>query len=90
METTIEDVIERYANNVKRTVNKFVNVRMLYDKWLLEDLIQQGYLGLIEAYPKYDFNKGKEFFWRYAYKFVKGRMIDFTIQHFNYIRPSKK
>ena len=62
---------------------------MLYDKWLLEDLIQQGYLGLIEAYPKYDFNKGKEFFWRYAYKFVKGRMIDFTIQHFNYIRPSK-
>lgn len=90
MEITIEDVVERYAKNVKRTVRKFVNVRMLYDKWLFEDLTQQGYLGLIEAYPKYDFSKGRDFFWRYAYKFVKGRMIDFTVQHFNYIRPSNK
>lgn len=90
METTIEEVVERYANNVKRVARKFVNARMLNDKWLFEDLIQQGYLGLIESYPKYDFSKGHDFFWRYAYKFVKGRMIDFTIQHFNFIRPSKK
>lgn len=90
METTIEDVVEIYAKNVKRTVRKFVNVRMLYDKWFFEDLIQQGYLGLIEAYSKYDFSQGKDFFWRYAYKFVKGRIIDYTVQHFNYIRPSKK
>jgi RNA polymerase sigma factor (sigma-70 family) len=90
MESTIEEVVERYAKNVKRTARKFVDIRMLYDKWLFEDLIQQGYMGLIEAYPKYDFSKGKDFFWRYAHKFVKGRMLDFTVQHFNYIRPSKK
>ncbi|WP_458123563.1 sigma factor [Paenibacillus sp. Z3-2] len=63
---------------------------MLYDKWLLDDLTQQGYLGLIEAYSKFDFKKGHEFFWRYAYKFVKGRMIEFTIQHYNIVRPSQK
>ncbi|MFF2092705.1 ParB N-terminal domain-containing protein [Paenibacillus sp. NPDC058174] len=89
-ESTIEEIVERYAGNVRRTARKFVNVRMLYDKWLFEDLIQQGFLGLIEAYPKFDFSKGKDLFWRYAYKFVKGKMIDFTIQHYNYIRPSKK
>ncbi|MBJ6361401.1 sigma-70 family RNA polymerase sigma factor [Paenibacillus sp. GCM10012307] len=75
MESTIEEVVERYTGYVKRTARKFVNVRMVYDKWFFEDLIQQGFLGLIEAYPKYDFSKGKDFFWRYAYKFVKGRMI---------------
>ncbi|WP_374020546.1 ParB N-terminal domain-containing protein [Paenibacillus thiaminolyticus] len=89
-EITIEVIFENYTKNVKRAARKFVNLRMLYDKWLLEDLIQQGYVGLIEAYKRYDFAAGIDFFWNYARKFVKGRMIDFTIQHFNYIRPSKK
>ncbi|MBD8839225.1 ParB N-terminal domain-containing protein [Paenibacillus sp. CFBP 13594] len=89
-EITIEEVIDQHAKNVKRTARRFFYSRMLYDNWLLDDLTQQGYLGLIEAYSKFNFKKGKEFFWRYAYKFVKGRMIEFTIQHYNIVRPSQK
>ncbi|WP_145408320.1 ParB N-terminal domain-containing protein [Paenibacillus xylanexedens] len=89
-ETGITKVVSKYAENVKRTARRFVYSKMIYDKWLLDDLTQQGYLGLIEAYPKFDFKKGEEFFWRYAYKFVKGRMTEYTIKHFNVVRPSPK
>src|SRR5690348_14533422 len=59
-------------------------------EWLKEDLVQQGFVGLIEAYEKYDSSKNNSQFWSYASKFVKGRMIDFTIQYCNPIRFGKK
>ncbi|MBP1174147.1 RNA polymerase sigma factor (sigma-70 family) [Paenibacillus sp. PvR133] len=87
---TIEKLVESYSINIIRTAKKIINAKMNYDKWLLDDLIQQGYVGLIEAHRRYDFNRGSDFFWSYARKFVRGRMIDFIVQHFNFIRPSKK
>ncbi|GGG17608.1 ParB N-terminal domain-containing protein [Paenibacillus aceti] len=85
----MEGVVETYKKKVLWTAHDFLNLRiMYYDRWLHEDLVQQGYLGLIEAYMKYNSNKGP--FWQYARKFVKGKMVDFTVKYFNYIIPSKK
>ncbi|MBY0205800.1 ParB N-terminal domain-containing protein [Paenibacillus cucumis (ex Kampfer et al. 2016)] len=90
VKVTIEKMISRYSKNIERLVKRFVFSKMIYDRWLEEDLIQEGYLGLIEAFGKYDFSKSDDFFWRYAYKFVKGKIVDFTIKHFNHVKPSKK
>ncbi len=77
---TIEEVVVAYTRNVKRAARRFVILRM-YDKSLQEDFMQQGYIGLIEAYAKFNFGYSYGHFWSYAHKFVKGRMVDFAIQY---------
>ncbi|OMF44097.1 hypothetical protein [Paenibacillus peoriae] len=46
---TIEELVDSYSINIIRTARKMISARINFDKWLLEDLIQQGYVGLIEA-----------------------------------------
>ncbi|ADM68128.1 hypothetical protein GMA19_00248 [Paenibacillus polymyxa E681] len=46
---TIEELVDSYSINIIRTAKKIISARINFDKWLLEDLIQQGYVGLIEA-----------------------------------------
>jgi DNA-directed RNA polymerase specialized sigma subunit len=86
---TVEDAVTTYTKDVERLARGLIKMRMNY-KWLKEDLEQQGYIGLIEAYNNYDSTKTKGHFWNYASKFVKGRMVDFTSNYCNPIKPSKK
>jgi RNA polymerase sigma factor (sigma-70 family) len=86
---TMEEVVMTYSKSVQSLARKLNNLK-LFDKWLHEDLVQQGFVGLIEAYERYDSNKACGHFWGYARKFVKGRMVDFTAEHFNYLKPSKQ
>ncbi|APB73051.1 hypothetical protein PPYC1_22990 [Paenibacillus polymyxa] len=46
---TIGELVDSYSINIIRTARKMISARINFDKWLLEDLIQQGYVGLIEA-----------------------------------------
>jgi|GEM_PF-956742 len=86
---TMEEVVLTYSRNVRNLAWKLTNLN-LYDRWLHEDLIQQGFVGLIEAYQRYDPSKICGHFWGYARKFVKGRMVDFVVQHFHYLKPTKQ
>jgi RNA polymerase sigma factor (sigma-70 family) len=78
-----------YSKSVRRLAWKLTHSK-LYDKWFNEDLIQQGFVGLMEAYEKYDSSKNCGHFWGFARKYVKGRMVDYAVQYFNYFKPSKK
>lgn len=86
---TVEEAIMTYTKDVQRLAHGFIKSSLNYN-WLKEDLIQQGYIGLIEAYNTYDPAKSNGHFWSYASKFVKGRMVDFTSKYCNPIRPSRK
>ncbi len=86
---TKEEVVLTYSKSVQRLARQLTNLK-LYDRWLHEDLIQQGFVGLLEAYERYDSNKIFGHFWGYARKSVRGRMIDFIAQYFNYLRPTKQ
>jgi DNA-directed RNA polymerase specialized sigma subunit len=62
---TIEEIVEYYSKDVERLARVLIKIRMNY-KWLKEDLVQQGFIGLIEAYEKYDSSKNNGQFWSYA------------------------
>ncbi|HEY0827717.1 MAG TPA: ParB N-terminal domain-containing protein [Bacilli bacterium] len=85
-----EQIVTKYSKHIERVARRFIKTSS-NRKWFKDDLIQQGYIGLLEAHNKYDgrriTNGG---FWGYAFKFVEGRMKDFTIEYTNQIRPSKK
>ncbi|MFC6549746.1 sigma-70 family RNA polymerase sigma factor [Cohnella cellulosilytica] len=79
----------RYCKQVEWTAHKFIRQRRDC-KDLKEELVQQGYVGLLEAQKKYESSKNTNGFWSYACSFVKGRMKDFILYNRPLIRPSRK
>jgi RNA polymerase sigma factor for flagellar operon FliA len=68
-----EDVVARYAGLVKRIAYHLLN--RLPDSVQVEDLIQAGMIGLLEAERKYDVSQGASFE-TYAGIRVRGAMLD--------------
>jgi RNA polymerase sigma factor for flagellar operon FliA len=66
-------LVERYSNLVKRTA-AHLSAR-LPDEVLVEDLLQAGMLGLLEAAGRYDGSRGASFE-TYAGHRVRGAMLD--------------
>lgn len=84
-----DELVLRYSKHIERKAYKFIK------QWgdsgdLKEDLIQEGYIGLLEARDRFDSNKNNNGFWSYACRFVKGRMTDYMIYNLNHIRPSRR
>ncbi|MDF2903884.1 MAG: hypothetical protein K0S25_1522 [Bacillus sp. (in: firmicutes)] len=84
-----DEIISRYSKRIERTAYRFIK-QPRDSKDLKEELVQQGYIGLLEAYKRFDSSKNKNGFWSYACRFVKGKMKDYMVNNLNYIRPSKK
>jgi ParB family chromosome partitioning protein len=81
--------ILRYSRQVERTAHKFIRQQRDYED-LKEELVQQGYVGLLEAHEKFESSKNNNGFWSYACSFVKGRMKDFILYNRAPIRPSRR
>jgi len=74
MSKTMEDVVEEYKGLVLNLTNKsFIPTYMSYiDK---DDIYQEGMIGLIDAYTRYDDSYNKSFL-NYAYIRVSGAIKD--------------
>ncbi|MBE0343294.1 hypothetical protein E4V51_23100, partial [Paenibacillus sp. 28ISP30-2] len=83
-----DEVIIAYSKHIEKIAHTFIK-QSRNRKELKSDLVQQGYLGLLEARKRYDASINTYGFWPYASKFVYGKMKDFTIHYTNQIRPSK-
>ncbi len=70
---TLDDVVERYAPLVKRIAHHLL-LRMPASVQI-DDLIQSGMIGLLEAAKKYDVSKGASFE-TYAGIRIRGSMLD--------------
>lgn len=84
-----DEIISTYSKYIERKALKFIEQRRAH-KDLKEDLVQQGYIGLLEARKRFDSSKNTNGFWSYAFSSVEGRMKDFMIYDMNLIRPSRK
>ncbi|MCS7459198.1 sigma-70 family RNA polymerase sigma factor [Paenibacillus doosanensis] len=83
-----DEIVLRYSKHIERKAHKFVKQRRA-SKDLKEELVQQGYIGLLEARERFDSSKNNNGFWSYACSFVIGRMKDYMIYNMNHIRPSR-
>ncbi|MNW47767.1 flagellar biosynthesis sigma factor [compost metagenome] len=84
-----DEIVSSYSKHIERKAREFIKQRRDY-KDLKEELVQQGYIGLLEARERFDSSKNNNGFWSYACSFVIGRMKDFMIYNMNHIRPSRK
>ena len=70
---SMDDIVERYAPLVKRIAHHLL--AKMPTSVLVEDLVQAGLIGLMEAARKYDASKGASFE-TYAGIRIRGAMID--------------
>ncbi len=84
-----DEIVYRYSKHIERRAHRFIK-QWRGSKDLKEELVQQGYLGLLEAREGFNSSKNNNGFWSYACSFVIGRMKDFIIYNMNHIRPSQK
>lgn len=84
-----DETILRYSKHVEKSAYKLMQQNR-NNKDLKEELIQQGYLGLLEARKRFDRSINTHGFWSYACSFVIGRMKDFMIYNMSHLRPSQK
>ena len=84
-----EEIVLRYSKQIERTAHKLIR-QSRDNQGLKEELVQQGYMGLLEALKNFDSDKNNHGFWSYACSFVKGRMKDFILYNKAPIRPSRK
>lgn len=82
-----ERVLIEHSKSIYFEGMKLVNYSN--NKEYLEELMQEGRIGLFEAYKKYDPNIYSVKFWSYAWRRVRGRMIDFVRRHSNFIKPTR-
>lgn len=68
-----DDVIRNYVPTVRRAAYHLVG--RLPDSVQVDDLVQAGMLGLLDAYQKYDSEQGASFE-TYAHKRIRGAMLD--------------
>lgn len=66
---TRESIVRQY----RKLVYKHAHRMCQRDKHYMEDLAQEGFIGLIEAFDRYDPDSGNKFI-TYAYQYVKGYM----------------
>ncbi|TBL76117.1 ParB N-terminal domain-containing protein [Paenibacillus thalictri] len=85
----VADMVVRYSKQIENEVRKLSN-QWGIPRDLKEDLIQQGYIGLLEAHKRFDSSKNTHGFWSYACHTVKGRMKDFMIYSISHIRPTRE
>lgn len=69
---TRETIVEQYANLVYKHANQLSQT----DKMIKEDLIQEGFYGLILAFDRYDVDSKNKFI-TIAYKYVRGWMLNY-------------
>lgn len=67
--------------NMARKITYYLYTRIKFPRYLMEDCISQGYLGLIEAARKYS-DKRNLAFSTYAGIIIKGRIIDYIRKYF--------
>lgn len=67
---TRDAVVEQYAGLVNQHANRLARD----DYHLREDLKQEGYIGLLKAYDRYDIDAGNKFM-TYAVQYVRGYML---------------
>lgn len=73
-QTRRDDLIEEYREYVHNIVHKLIK-SMGLPKGLFEEFVASGYLGLVEAAERYDFNAGVEFR-HFAFLRIRGAVID--------------
>ncbi len=78
----LEEIIERNSNLVYYWARKFLN----YGEHI-EDLVQEGYIGLIKAIENYDAEKGE--FSTYASFFIRGEISHYLRDKVSKIRLSR-
>lgn len=84
-----DEIVSHYSKYIERTAYR-ISKQWINYKSLKDELVQEGYIGLLEARDRFDSSKNKNGFWSYACRFVEGRMKDFMIYNLNHIRPSRK
>lgn len=72
------ETVEDYDRIIKSLAKKITSKEELQ-----KDLIQEGYVGLLNAKRKYDKNLGVKFT-TYAFPFIKGAMIDYIKEYTQY------
>lgn len=86
-----DTLLKENQSNIKKLARHFS--KLSYNRVVfLEELFQEGNIGLYEAYKKYNPSNADGVnvkFWSYARHRVRGRMIDFIGKQSNLIRPSK-
>lgn len=81
-----EKVLAEHSKHIFFEGKRFVKN---YDKEYFDEVLQEGRIGLFEAYKKYDPNRYKVKFWSYAWWRVMGRMINFIDRHANILKPGR-
>jgi len=80
----IKDINKEKNNNllIERNLKLVVKLAIIYEKYYpyIDDLIQEGNIGLLEAVRKY--KKGEAKFTTYAYYWIRVRIIRFILKEY--------
>ncbi len=82
-----KQVLEEHAKRIYFEGKKLV--KYSNNKEYFEEIMQEGRIGLFEAYRKYDPKRYAVKFWSFAWQRVRGRMVDFISKHSNFIKPNR-
>ena len=75
---TIDDAVQKYERMVYKVVNS-ANTNAVCNA---EDLIQEGYMAIVEAFNTYDPEKGTAFS-TWVYRYITGAILDYQKIHLN-------
>lgn len=73
---TVEETIAKY----ERLVHKAVHAAKANTVCSYEDMVQEGFLAIVEAFDRFDEKKGVTFS-TYVYTYVHGRILDYQKKH---------
>lgn len=80
-------VLEEHAKRIYFEGKKLIKYSK--NKEYFEEIMQEGRIGLFEAYKTYDPQRYAVKFWSFAWQRVRGRMVDFISKHSNFIKPNR-
>ena len=69
------EITEQFAGWVKRIADRYTNLLEESGAVDMEDLIQAGYIGLLDAQKKYDPNAGSSFL-HYSFRWIRNAMLE--------------
>lgn len=82
-----DNVLKEYKQRIYFEGKKLL--KYSNNKDYFDEVMQEGSIGLFEAYQNYDPNQYSVKFWSYAWYRVRGRMISFIDRHANLLKVSR-